>query len=550
MPEPLFTTREIIHDTLVVRERTGRENKRCVVFVHGLTGDMIDTWKKDKNSPQGFVELLLEDPELLDYDVAAFGYRSKLWRGAPIDNAAIQLKSAVASLVANGRYDGLVLIAHSMGGLVCMRYILDELEQAPPQPPINGLLLYGTPTTGSDLINIAKLVGFGIGIKFPPLRFFVNLFLTGQRQIVDLATGSAFLSKLHTEWAYRVVNGGHEKAGRQRMWLTVGVVTGEDDMFVKEASGKGLYGAIDWLPLKHNHTALVKPEKPNDPRYLRANKFLKVCRTHDTAILDRIWGASQNIWKSRTARVSENLDFTTVIHDEQSTSEKFKGLPMSGFGVCETHCEYDLVLEREEIEFGLSIGDDSIWDRANQPIYVHQIGLDLLSPNERNDLRHSVDSLLASPDNDENVWLRLFPRLELAVDGIPLTPGQVLTQVPRNLANWMVRKYRLPPGWENKIGTKVRIQLDYHSVVPLQLQDFFFSAPWIINVANAVRVVVYGDFEYFVPSHRLVPMARAIQAGNVLARRGDATFSYKGVLLPGSTMEVHWRRRKRMEVSA
>jgi hypothetical protein len=45
-------------------------------------------------------------------------------------------------------------------------------------------------------------------------------------------------------------------------------------------------------------------------------------------------------------------------------------------------------------------------------------------------------------------------------------------------------------------------------------------------------------------------MARAIQAGNVLARRGEATFSYKGVLLPGSTMEVHWRRRKRMEVSA
>jgi pimeloyl-ACP methyl ester carboxylesterase len=549
VPTPPFTTTEIIKDVLVVRQHTGRENKRCVIFVHGLTGNIIDTWKKDKLSPRGFVELLLEDRELLDYDIGAFGYRSTPWRGAPIDNAAIQLKDALSNLPAN-RYDGFVLIAHSMGGLVCMRYILNELQHAPPQPPVEGLLLYGTPTTGSDLINIAKLVGYGIGLKVPLVRSFVNLFLTGQRQVADLATGSAFLSSLLSEWAYRVVNGGHEKAGRQRMWLPVGVVTGEDDKFVKEASGKGLYGAIDWVPLSFDHIALVKPEKPNDPRYRRAKRFLEVCRTQNSQILERIWSASQEIWASRTARVSENLDFTTVIYDEKSTVETFKELPLPGFGGCETLCEYDFILERDEIEFGISIGDNSIWDRDNQPVYVHQIGLSLLPSAERDALRSSVDEVLSLPDDDEQVWLRLFPKLAVTMDGIALTPGQIVPQDPRRVANWMLRKYRLPPELEKKIGARVRLKLNYHSVVPLPLSHFVFSSPWIINIAKMVRVVVYGDFEYFVPSYRLVPAARADRTDDVLAGRGEATFSYDGVLLPGSAMEVRWRRRKQAEASA
>jgi pimeloyl-ACP methyl ester carboxylesterase len=181
-----------------------------------------------------------------DFDVYTFGYRTSYFRGAPIDNAAIQLATALEELAQRRDYE-IVLIAHSMGGLVCMRYILDQLERN-QVPPILGLLLYGTPATGSDLIKIARLVGFGIGIKLPPVRWLVNLFLKSQRQITDLATGSRFLTSLQANWVYRVINGGHESAAPGRMWLPVCVVTAEDDVFVSEESGKGLYGAIDWRP--------------------------------------------------------------------------------------------------------------------------------------------------------------------------------------------------------------------------------------------------------------------------------------------------------------
>ena len=51
-----------------------------------------------------------------------------------------------------------VLVAHSLGGLVCMRYVLSRLARGEP-PPVRGLLLYATPTTGTLLVNIAHDLG-------------------------------------------------------------------------------------------------------------------------------------------------------------------------------------------------------------------------------------------------------------------------------------------------------------------------------------------------------------------------------------------------------
>jgi pimeloyl-ACP methyl ester carboxylesterase len=128
----------LIADVFVGYQRRGRVNDRCVLFVHGLTGSLIDTWK-EKSSSQGFIDLLLQDPQVQDFDVFAFGYRSRYLRGAPINNAAIQLARAIEELVQRRHYQ-IVLIAHSMGGLVCMRYILDQLERG-TIPPIIGLVI-------------------------------------------------------------------------------------------------------------------------------------------------------------------------------------------------------------------------------------------------------------------------------------------------------------------------------------------------------------------------------------------------------------------------
>ena len=540
-PQTISTT-ERIRDALVHYEHRARKNTRCVVFVHGLAGHIHDTWRKDRTSKDSFPDLVLQDHELHDYDVVLIGYRTTYIRGAPIDNAARQLAIALAQPQLD-QYSSLVLIGHSMGGLVCMQYIINELQRS-VVPPITGLLLYGTPTTGSDLINVAKLVGYGIGIKIPLVRFAVNIFLRGQRQIVDLATGSEFLARLHTEWAYRVVNGGHEKAGAQRMWLPVRVVTGEDDMFVKEASGKGVYGATDWQPLKWGHVQLVKPEESNDYRYLAAKSFLQISRRVDPKILDRVWQASQDIWRFRSARVSERLDLTTVIHDtKDDTRVAVEKKLLQGFSRCETICAYDVILEKDQVEFGISIGDGDVWKRSFLPMYVHQIGLNLLKQEEKDALRSSVDDALANPD-DLQVWSRFFSKVEISVDDKRLAEGDFIwPQSTRTLANWLLRTYKLPDAMREKVGSKARLKIDYVSIVPLALPHFTFSAPWIVSAATT-RVVVFGKFEYFVSSYRLFPSGRAERNEDTMTTRREVSFSYDGIMLPGSSFEVRWRRAR------
>jgi len=525
---------EIVRNTLVGYQHSERNNTRCAIFVHGVMGNMYATWIEPK-SRTNFFQLIANDDELQDYDVFTFGYRTGYWRGAPIDNAAVQLRAALTHLPQS--YENIVFIAHSMGGLICMKYIIDELQRLPTPPPIAGLLLYGTPTTGSDLINVAKAVGYGIGLKVPGVRALANLFLRSQRQITDLATGSEFLSRLHTEWAYRVVNGGNDKADK-KMWLPVRVITGEDDIAVKEASGKGVYGAIDWEPISCGHLSLVKPDGMKDKRYLAAKSFLQISRRIDSQILDRVWRASQDVWRDRFARVSESLEFSTAIRDHRSVGKSLKG-----FVKCATSCEYDFMLEEDHIEFGVSFGENDLWARTPLPVYVHQIGLNLLPKTEKEAIRAIIDSMLVKANADE-VWSFFFPEVSLLVDRERLVDGEfVWPKLAGVFANWLLRRYTLPPTLHNKVGTKVKLAVNYNSIVPFSLPHFTFSAPWLLNGAK-VRVLVEGDFEYFVSFSRLVPRGGSIaKSEQEIGNRREVNFSYEGIMLPGSAMEVRWQRR-------
>jgi len=543
VPAVPYDKMSLIKNVLDGYRHQDQTNDRCVLFVHGLTGNIQTTWEDE--SGKNFIELIFNDLSLGDYDVFSFGYRSKYSRGAPIDNAAKQLHAAMLELQSI-KISNVVLIAHSMGGLVCMRYILDRLDVG-EIPPITGLLLYGTPTTGSDLVNVAKLVGFGLGIRFPIIRGAVNLFLRRQRQVTDLATGSDFLARLHDGWAFRVVNGGHQEARSQRMWLPVSVITGEDDKFVKEASGKGVYGAIDWLPLSYGHVALVKPVAENDPRYLPAKRFLQICRhAKERDILDPIWKASQDIWASRVGRVVKNLSFQTFINDPTEATSRDRQL-LRAYSTCTTHCEYDIILEGREVVFGISIGDharEEVWGRSPQPVYVHQIGLSQVPEAEREGLRSAINTILAGGDDEDYIWSRLFPKISLSVDGIQLSPGDIIWHVsqPRQYSNWLLRKCLLPSD-QYAIGNTVKLKIHYCSIIPMSLGIFSFSTPWIVKQAT-VRIVVFGSFEYFSASQRLIPRVSGNPQVEPTADRRDVHLSHDGIMLPGSVIEARWQSRR------
>jgi hypothetical protein len=101
----------------------------------------------------------------------------------------------------------------------------------------------------------------------------------------------------------------------------------------------------------------------------------------------------------------------------------------------------------------------------------------------------------------------------------------------------------LPSNVVAYIGQKVKLRIHYRSIVPLSLGYFSFSTPWIVNRAR-VTAIIFGDFEYLVPSHRLTPRANVNFQESSRGDRREIAFVHKGMMLPGSVVEVHWQARR------
>ncbi|MGF1650027.1 MAG: alpha/beta fold hydrolase, partial [Hyphomicrobiaceae bacterium] len=130
--------------------------QRLIVFIHGLLGSGETTWGQ-------FPALLRAHPELVaDYDVMTFGYRSgilELQQVPTLEQVAQFLDLEVETKLRN--YSEIVLVAHSMGGLVARRYLANALERAsrPGGAPcrVSRVLYFATPHRGSVLPTIADL---------------------------------------------------------------------------------------------------------------------------------------------------------------------------------------------------------------------------------------------------------------------------------------------------------------------------------------------------------------------------------------------------------
>ena len=172
-----------------------------VLFVHGFTGGR-DTWRHEVD---GFLnDHLLENAALREgYDIAVFEYYSTLVNLFPVADSirqkivslfkSIQTKTKknisiyeISNLLtARIRFDlenyqNIVVIAHSMGGLITKSYVLQELE-AGRNCKVKVILSLAVPHLGADLATYGKL-------------------LSNNQQIEDLAPLSELCPKLNDAW--------------------------------------------------------------------------------------------------------------------------------------------------------------------------------------------------------------------------------------------------------------------------------------------------------------------------------------------------------------
>ncbi|MFY1930768.1 ABC-three component system protein [Achromobacter xylosoxidans] len=172
-----------------------------ILFIHGFTGGKT-TWRHPRDGY--FYEQLLEYSSIIDnYDIAVFEYYSRLLNLLPAANSirqkftslfkSIQPKSKknisieeISNLLSTcirfdlDQYKNIIVIAHSMGGLVVKSYVLGELLRG----------------RSCKIKMILSLAVPHLGVNFAAL----GALISNNRQIEDLAPLSELCPKLNDSW--------------------------------------------------------------------------------------------------------------------------------------------------------------------------------------------------------------------------------------------------------------------------------------------------------------------------------------------------------------
>lgn len=238
-----------------------RENhKSLVVFVHGLTGGMA-TWAY--NEQISFPSLLAADSRLNNYDIACFNYfttftntyavsKSLLGRlfgslksfkkNLPIEELGELLKTEFS--VNFSKYKNVILIAHSMGGLISKYCILQQIE-LDGRTPVNGFVSLAVPHQGAEKASWASLI-------------------SSNAQIGDLKVLGDTIDRLNRSWSQSAIQ------------PEVMYVHGAHDLLVKKNSSISTdVSKASAVTVDEDHTGVCKPKNVEQTVYAATVNFIE-----------------------------------------------------------------------------------------------------------------------------------------------------------------------------------------------------------------------------------------------------------------------------------
>lgn len=243
-----------------------KENNKenLIIFIHGFTSDS-ETWTN--SSKYKFPEMLSEEDFINEnFDIAYFNYFTKLidFKKARFTSGLIRTIFAKPSNIAKNisikslsehlkssieicceEYKNIILIAHSMGGLISKAFILDDLNEN-ESTKVKLFLSLAVPHKGSNWANIGGKLA------------------RSNPQVIDLKPLSAFLDKVNEDWI----------ENKERILKTV-YYFGQYDEIVEEQNavsyqvGKKLKVACN-----NDHFNICKPESKNSIVYKGIKKDL------------------------------------------------------------------------------------------------------------------------------------------------------------------------------------------------------------------------------------------------------------------------------------
>lgn len=216
--------------------------RKIVMLVHGLGGGIDDTWGN-------FPKFLRDDIEI-GYEVFEYQYQSPKWwkilvRAPSIPNIASGLLTDIRQ-VCNLEVDELILVGHSLGGIV-IKYLLLDLKISNENHNIKKICFFDVPHEGSGYANVGKHISFR------------------NRHLKSLCRDSSELDLLNDQWV---------KSGLIDYFDILSVISANDDI-VSSSSSKSIYRNHPIETVNNvNHKSIVKPKTVNDTSFLVLKKFV------------------------------------------------------------------------------------------------------------------------------------------------------------------------------------------------------------------------------------------------------------------------------------
>jgi pimeloyl-ACP methyl ester carboxylesterase len=212
--------------------KSSADSKAAIVFVHGFTGSGATTW-------MGLLPRIEAQANLKSWDIYTVTYAtslsldiSELWAAdANLKTLSQRLTTDLAQTDL-APYDALVLIAHSMGGLVVQKALVDSPSLV---RRTRCVILLGTPSNG-----LKKSSGPASLLK---------------RQLRDMAWGGSFITALRADWKAKFGD---------RPPFSFLAVAGERDQFVPPDSSLTPFPQEQQAVVPGNHVSMLSPAENDD----------------------------------------------------------------------------------------------------------------------------------------------------------------------------------------------------------------------------------------------------------------------------------------------
>lgn len=208
----------------------------ALVFVHGVFGDARGTWTNGNG--QSFFDLIHKHPKIdKPVDIYAFGFPSNKVRAGSfsISDASKSLFDKLEYHDLN-KYPTVIFVAHSMGGLVVMRTLLDYPEYRQRAPLV---VMYATPQEGAQISALAAAVSDNGGLE----------------QMLP-ADRNGYLQLLDTQWKLQ------DKKSRPAIVCAFEKKPMASVMIVPWTSATRFCDGPG-TPVSENHLGIVKPDGPD-----------------------------------------------------------------------------------------------------------------------------------------------------------------------------------------------------------------------------------------------------------------------------------------------